>query len=287
MPPPPDTFTQILTEAVAEFVDRGYDSESRLGLWLERLRNAAQRGLMSDAEMERRIREALGQVYRRLVDREGLLRAHRGIERFTLARVKPALRAELDRRILASASLIKLDRQRAIEETLQHFSGWATSIPPGGTTMAMKREAKARARKSLASLPYVERRVAIDQGAKLAANLSEILATDGGALAGIWRSRYPSVAQAKAQGYQARPEHVERNGRVYLVRDSWAQRRGFVKPGPAGYTDEIERPAELVYCSCRYQWVHALRFLPPDMLTETGRGELARVKAQTERMRAA
>ena len=34
---------------------------------------------------------------------------------------------------MASAKLIKLNRDAAIERTLQRFSGWSTSIPVGGT----------------------------------------------------------------------------------------------------------------------------------------------------------
>jgi hypothetical protein len=37
------------------------------------------------------------------------------------------------------------------------------------------------------------------------------------------------------------------------------------------YTDEIEQPAELVFCSCAYQYVTALRDLPETLLTAKGR----------------
>jgi hypothetical protein len=42
------------------------------------------------------------------------------------------------------------------------------------------------------------------------------------------------------------------------------------------YTDEIEMVGEFVYCSCSYQYVYALRDLPPDMVTAKGRETLAK-----------
>src|SRR5207247_2394734 len=102
--------------------------------------------------------------------------------------IKPALHAELERRIMASADLIKLNRKAAIEKTVQRFSGWATSVPPGGTRATDKKKEKDSIKKSLKSLPFEERRVIIDQSHKFVANLNEIVAKDGGAIAGRWHS---------------------------------------------------------------------------------------------------
>ena len=51
--------------------------------------------------------------------------------------------------------------------------------------------------------------------------------------------------------------------------------RGLMKAGPAGYTDEIDKPGERVFCRCYYQFVYMLASLPDDMLTEKGREYLA------------
>jgi hypothetical protein len=68
------------------------------------------------------LRAGLGAIYRRLVERGGVARYHPEIARFTIQRITPRLRAEFDRRILASANLIKLNRQQAIDKTLQRES---------------------------------------------------------------------------------------------------------------------------------------------------------------------
>lgn len=280
MPPPDDTagygrtgsFYAVLTEAVTDMVDHGYDGEQRVEYWIGRIREAAIRTMTAPHVLQQALGDAMRAVYRAQVERGGLLRRHSGASRFTLERVAPRLRAELDRRIAASAGLIKLNRDAAVRDTEQRFAGWATSIPAGGTDVPMKAQAKAEIRKSLAQLPFRERRVAIDQAHKFSSNLSDILAVDGGAIAAMWRSHW------RRAGYNYREDHKERDGRFYLVRGNWALERGLIRADGRRYTDDVTRPGEEVFCGCYYQYVHSLRALPSDMLTEKGRAELDRVR---------
>lgn len=267
-----ETYYDVLTEAVNDLADHGYDSAERVAYWLERLRRAAEEMTRSPERLEQMLREALAATYRKLVERGAIFAHHPGVERFTLAKVRPELRAELDRRILAAANLIRLNKEEAVRKTLQRFSGWATSIPIGGTEAVKKRETKENIRKSLAGLPFEERRVLVDQGHKLTASLNDILARDGGAIALVWHSNW------RQANYNYREEHKERDGNVYLLRGSWAQEKGFVKPGPAGYYDEVTAVAEEPFCRCTARYVYALRSLPDEMLTKKGREALAEAK---------
>lgn len=269
--PKQSQFQQTLTDAVADFTKNGYDSEQRLEEWVRRLRAAAEAEVIPEYEAAAQIRAVLGDIYQRLVDRGGLLKHHPKVGRFTLERVKPKLRQELDRRILASTNLIKLNREQAVENTLHRFSGWATSIPIGGTKAADRTEVKASVKSRLTSMPYVWRRLHIDQGHKLLANLNEILALDGNAIAMRWRQHYTR---------NPRETHKARDGKVYAIRDNWALERGLMKAGPAGYTDEITKPAEEVFCRCTGTYLHSLRQLPPEMITQKGRDELERVRKE-------
>lgn len=54
----------------------------------------------------------LTKAYDMQVGRAGALKRHHGISRFTLNYLEPKLRTELDRRILASADLIQLNRKK-------------------------------------------------------------------------------------------------------------------------------------------------------------------------------
>ena len=260
------TFYEVLTAAVTDIANAGYDSTERLEYWLAELRAAANRDMMPEDEMTRNVRQSLSAIFDRLVTRAGLLQRNPDVGRFTLERIRPQLRDELDRRILASVNLIRLNRDRAIETTLQRFSGWATSIPVGGSDAVRRNPTRSAIRQSLARTPFEVRRCTIDQGHKLASNLNDILARDSGAIAGRWEQHYTRFP---------REVHTERNGLVYLVRDSWADRRGFVR---GDYMDQYEMPGELVLCRCTYRYLFHLRQLPADMLTQEGRESLERVR---------
>jgi len=271
-----DTFTQVLTDAIEDIAAFGFDSATRVNYWINQLRQAALASLMPPHVMEQKLRDTLGALYRREIENGGALKIHREVSRFTLQRIAPQLRAELDRRIVASADLIKLNRTKAVEETIQRFSGWATSIPVGGSRSADKPETKAKVRKALAQLPFEERRVLIDQGQKFTASINETVAVGGGAIAGIWQSRW------RQAGYDYREDHKERDGLYFIVRGNWAMERGLMKPAGRQYIDEIERPGERVFCRCAYRFVFNLRDLPEDMLTKKGKEALEAVRIRKD-----
>ena len=268
------SYYEVLTAAIADLTRHGFDSAERLAYWQARLREAAEKSLGSAARMQEQLREGMVAIYKRLVDNQGALKVHPGVSRFTLERLRPQLHNELEKRILLSADLIKLNREQSIQKTLQRFSGWASSIPKGGSKTTDKVDTKAAIRKSMAKLPFEERRVLIDQGHKLTASINEVIASDGGAIALMWRSHW------RQAGYNYRHNHKERDGKVYLLRDSWAKRGGLIKPGPAGYYDEITAVAEEPFCRCYAIFLYNLRDLPDDMLTAKGKKALAEAKAK-------
>lgn len=261
---PRDLFYETLTAAISDLMEHGFDSQQRLDEWLRKLETAARAMLVPESVLQRSLRDMLSRVYERTVEGDVLTNRHSGISQYTLASIKPKLRAELDRRILASANLIRLNRESSIQKTLQRFAGWATSIPIGGTDVADRAEAKKNIRRGIAGLSFEERRVIIDQGHKLSSAINDIVAMDGGAIAAIWRH------VREGGGYQARPEHEKRNGTVFVIRDNWALRKGLMKLAGAKYTDQIEAPAELPFCRCAYEYLYALRSLPTEMLTKKG-----------------
>ncbi len=274
------SFQDVLAEAVGDIVEHGYDSVERVDRWMREIRMAAEASLISPASLEQRLADSLAAIYKEMVDDGAVMKRHPGVGRFTLDMIKPHLRAELDRRIAASANLIKVKRSTAIDQTLSRFQGWSTSIPPGGVSAEKRRDVKENVRRSMASLPFEERRVLVDQGHKLASSISEIVATDGGAIAGVWRSNY------RQAGYDYREDHAERDGKFYLVRDSWAHRAGLVKRGKVGYYDEITAAAQEPFCRCYIVWIYNVRDLPEDMVTKEGRRRLVEVGMHTNATRA-
>lgn len=261
------TFYQILTDAVNDLSTHGYDTQRRVDKWTKLLKDAAIRSMVPEGQVQDILNKNLHGIYTRMITNKNVLKNNKSVQSYSLNRLKPSLRAELDRRVMASQSLIKYNREESINNTLRRFQGWATSVPNGGSDTVDKVKVKDDIKKAMQSIKFKERRIVIDQGHKLSANLNDIVCVDSGAIAAEWHSTHQA-------GYHNRPDHLSRDGKIYLVKDSWAKQRGFVKPID-GYTDDITMPGEEVFCRCRYKYLFSLSDLPEDMLTEKGKKFLA------------
>lgn len=261
-------------EALRHFAEAGYSSPAELQEWTDRLHAALESEMPSDAESKQILSDILGSVYARDFN-SGIAKRVPGVSRYTLERIAPYLRAELDKRIFAGVDLIKLQKRSATEKTLQRFAGWTSSVPPGGlppdTSM---RDAAREIGMPVAQLKYERRRLAIDAGQKLIAAVASIVAENEGAIAAIWHDR-----GADDGSYDARPEHLKRSGKLFLIKDSWAIADGLIRRGAAPYTDSIEQPAYFVYCSCWYEYITSPHRIPEEMLTSKGRAYVAEMKA--------
>lgn len=257
-------FRALLLEGVRKFAEQGYSNTTELEDWLARLQEALDHALPTDEESRAMLARILGGIYARDV-RSGLAKRIPGIDRYTLDRIAPHLRAELDRRIYAGVDLIKLNRKAAVEKTLQRFAGWVSSVPPMGLAASNLREVAREIAKPAKQVKFEARRVAIDQSAKLSSAISHVVAMQNGAIGAIWHDR-----GQHDPGYDARPEHLKRSGALYLVRDSWAMNEGLLRRG-GPYTDDVTQPAQEVYCQCFWQWIVSPHDLPEEMLTARGR----------------
>jgi hypothetical protein len=272
------TFYEVLSAAINDLMLHGFDSRERLDSWMKQLAGAAQRSLVPEYVLQNTLKSVLERTYTRATTLNALVKVDPKVSAFTLSQVKPRLRAELDRRILASASLIKLNREASIARTLQRFAGWSTSIPAGGTEAGKRAEVKSTIRRGIAGLGFEERRVIVDQGHKLVASINELIAVDGGSIAAIWKH------VREGGGYQARPEHEARDGKVFLLRDSWAIRDGLVKLAGREYTDQVEQPAALPFCRCSWSFLFSLRDMPSDMLTKAGKEALLDARSKLKKL---
>lgn len=272
MAKPGESYFSVLTRAMADVSERGYQSPEQIEMWSAELRKAAERSMRSIKDVERMVRDGMAAIFRRQVENGGVLRLNPGVKAYTIERVRPELHAELSRRIAASIDLIKLDREQSIQKMEQRFRGWSTSVPAGGSDTVERREEKTRVRKSLASLPYHERFVIGDQGHKLVAAINSTVAVNGGAIGAIWNSH------KFERGYNGRPAHNARDDKFFLVKGSWADLAGYVKPDKYEYTDNVEQPAFLPHCRCFWRFQYSLRSIPPECLTEKGKEALAEAR---------
>jgi hypothetical protein len=271
------SYQDVIDAAVADLAEHGFSSAERVAYWERKIEEAAKEFLGSTERMTEMLREVLAATYKKMIERGGIAKYHPGVERWTIAKVKPSLRAELDRRILASANLIRLNRREAIAKTLRRFSGWSTSIPVGGSAEPEKAKTRKSIKKPIATLKFEERRVLVDQGHKLVSTLNDIVAKDGGAIGGHWHSNY------RQPNYDYREDHKERDGNFYAVRGSWAIEAGLITKG-FGYTDEITEPAEEPFCRCRYRYAYNLRDVPKEYLTRKGEAAIEEARAKIKAM---
>lgn len=267
-----NTFSRVVREAVRHFLQNGYRSPEELAEWTGRIRSAADIVTGTADDYMTQVTSRLTSAYELQVGGARALKRHPGVSRYTLDMLRPQLRTELDRRILASVELIKLNRTKAIDTTLSRFIGWSTSIPPVDPgNVGLSADSRqgymvnaSHIQKSAETVDYEARRVMVDQGHKLIANIDNVIATDQGAIAAVWHSHW------KQANYNYREDHKERDMLVYLIKGCWAQKNGYAKPGDAGYLEDITQPGEEVFCRCYVTYIYNLRSLPAECLTQKG-----------------
>ena len=254
-------FDSILRQAVRDFEEHGY-TPAKLQSWQGQLRGAIQ-----FPDQREKLARGLARLYRRVWTRGSLQRRHKDFRLFTLDTLEAQYRPLLDQRIVAAADLIVLNRDKAVQTILSRFSGWATSVPPGGGLVDV-RKTISNISKPLRSQTFEERRLSIDQGHKLLASIDAVVGQQHGAIAAIWHSYW------RQPGYDYRVDHKARDKHVYAIRGNWAMEQGLMKVGKSGYTDEITEPAFEPFCQCYYERLYAIRDLPDEMLTQKGRDAL-------------
>lgn len=188
------------------------------------------------------------------------------IKPYRIDRIKPIIRAELDRRIASSASLIKINRQNMIAESIQRFAGWSTGDI--ASKVSPPREVVSTDKKAS---DFTVRRVRIDQRQKLRANIADITAKETGAIAFYWRGKMDE---------RERPLHKKRNGKLYLLTDTWATKQGLIKASKDAPRAEFAEskddgmPGIPIFCRCHAEYVFDLDELPESALTEKGRAKI-------------
>lgn len=93
-------------------------------------------------------------------------------------------------------------------------------------------------------------------------------ASRGGAIAAVWH----------APGWPESHGHDGLDGMHFVIDGSWASQKGLISEKYPCLLEEA-LPPNGDHCHCRLQYLFGLRNLPDGMLTEKGRGELARVQA--------
>jgi hypothetical protein len=196
-----------------------------------------------------------------------ILKRHPDISRVTFDMIQPQFRQILNDRIHANIDLIVLDRANSIGVSTRRFGDWLVNTQPLQGKVDMK-PIYSNVGKPIEQVKFEEARRAIDQGHKMSRAIDETLAEQSGAIAAIWNGN------VKTKTYDARPEHTERDGKIFVYRGGWAATDGLIKKGDNDWIEDLEDPpAHLINCTCKFQYVYSLRKLyrlAPELFTKKG-----------------
>lgn len=206
-------------------------------------------------------------MFQQQVVGDEILKRHLDVGRVSYDMIQPQFRQILNDRIHANIDLIVLDRANSISVSTRRFGDWLVNTQPLQGKVDMK-PIYSNVGKPIEQVKYEEARRAIDQGHKMIRAIDDTLSVQGGSIAEIWHSHQ------KTTTYDARPSHTEREGKIYVRRDSVAVRDGLIKKGDNPYYEDVaDKPAHLINCTCFVSSVYSLRKLnrvAPDLLTAKG-----------------
>ena len=169
------SFQKLLREAAKHFTTSGYTSQSDINHWRVRLLTAAEQHLDPEGARET-IRRTLGKAFFKAIGEGRVAKRHGSVHKFTIDRLEPKLKDELERRMYAAQELLDGDKRATLERIHNRFLGLATAGANPGEAQAAASAIGKAARDSRAQ----ERMVAVDQTKKMVATLDEIIAKDGG-----------------------------------------------------------------------------------------------------------
>lgn len=280
------TFFQVLNEAVNELLTNGYTKE-RKDFWTRALKESIIHYLPTERQIKDKTNRHLTAVYDKSINKlsrvvgqrkEGTENEYYGA--FTRNNMV-GLERELESSIGKSLSLITNNRALMIQHMVNKFEGWASSVPVGkppekiGDKYVYNHgkkvwyrpgvDVKESIKKLARNEKYKVDRVLIDQTHKLVSNINDVFATKNGAIAAKWDITHTKTGVG-GRPYEHRPEHVQRDKTIFLIKDSWADQQGLVKP-VHGYTTDIEQPGELPFCRCSYVYIYNIKSLPEEFLT--------------------
>lgn len=230
------------------------------------------RALM-EVKAEKNVKEALSREFS-LFKKKGF-RSIKGLKAYRLRDFTDKLRAELKRQTEISLSYINADDVKDMESLRNRFINWATNP----TEEERKKGIKLKDNKSH------ERFVIKDQSRKLEGNLARIVADEVGAFGFIWHNRRDIRVVGNPNGLYKKGtaehgDHWEREGKLYLIENSKALKKGLIKP-----TKEVKmeselsdgRPSQAIGCRCWAEYLYRLGDIPErfrDCLTEKGKAEI-------------
>lgn len=286
------TGEQILFEFAESLAEKGRlttASAKQLDRLLATYRNVTEEEL-------RKLIDSLGPELRQAYKKEyykyvngGYKTTHPHIQGYKIAELKPAYRKAVQNSVDNSLALIKTQNAEFMAQMQARFRNWAT-IPSSDIRgeSANPDRMKAYLKNEVLQLPEVKKSITahqhfiiVDQTRKLISNMDAITAKEGRAIGFIWHNRRDGRVVGRPggmypEGNEKHGDHWDREGKFYLIKDSWAVSRNLLKPvGDVGYDTELTDglPGIPVGCRCWAEYIYAIELIPEkyrDCITEKG-----------------
>jgi hypothetical protein len=242
------------------------------------------------AALTPKIRTTLKRAYNRYLS-GGYIQNNPGIQAYRLKDLAPQFRKALDNSVVNSLSLIKTQNTQTMLKLESVFRNWAmvpskqlraSLTDPKAIESHLKNEIlneKDLRYQTVKHLNFIMK----DQSNKLNAAMQRITANELGAIGFIWRNSrdrrvvgdpgglYPVANNPKMHG-----DHYHREGKLYLFRDTWAIKSGYIVPrAGAVYVDTLSdgEPGIPIGCRCLALSIFNLENIPNEysgILTKKG-----------------
>lgn len=235
------------------------------------------RDYLKKQKKEKKINDSLKAGYYDFLEKG--IKNHKGITKATLSDYKKDFRKELENRIANSFALIKNKDNEIIAGLSSRFLNWVTID---------SKDVRGRKTDENSLLNFLDfgkendiseehlKFIIKDQNNKMTASFDAILAEKNDAIACIWHNRkdkrvvgnpdglYPH-AESKAHG-----NHWEREGKVYILQNGWAYKKGYIK-GKLYESLEDGGVGVAIGCRCYLEYIYNLEDLPEENLTKKGK----------------
>lgn len=230
-------------------------------------------------KLEPNLRREMRTIYKKWL-RGGYKKYFPYLKPYRLEELKPKFRKELDDKVVNSLSLIKTQEHEFMSAIENRFRNWATisSEQLRGRTQEEKNK-MIREQIGYASTKH-QQFVITDQTRKLIGSLNELTAKEAGAIAGIWHNqrdkRVVGNPNGKYKPTSIHENHWAREGKLYILRDSWAVKRGYLEPkNKITYAEDISdgMPSIPIGCRCYFEYIFNLDEIPQkfqEIITESG-----------------
>lgn len=286
------TGEQILFEFAESLAEKGRlstASAKQLDRLLATYRNVTEEELRSLIDsLGPELRREYKKAYYKYVN-GGYKTAHPHIQGYKIAELKPDYRKAVQNSVDNSLALIKTQNAEFMAQMQARFRNWAT-IPSSEIRgdSANPDRMKAYLKNEVLQLPEVKKSITahqhfiiVDQTRKLISNMDAITAKEGRAIGLIWHNRRDGRVVGRPGGMYPEPtekhgDHWDREGKLYLIKDSWAVLRNLLKKsGDVLYDTDLSdgKPGIPIGCRCWAEYIYAIELIPEkyrDCITEKG-----------------